>query len=134
MISNAYHEFTDLRPMLRHIREALKPGGKLVVLEAITPKMLDRSRDEQVKVHELASAIVKVNSKPQVFVKWSWSFCATVRELAVIWFQRSPSSKSFFLKIVIPVALRAARTDHDQAPSVSRSRPVCHLFFDIHTP
>jgi predicted methyltransferase len=59
MISNAYHEFTDPRPMLRHIREALKPGGKLVVLEAITPKMLDRSRDEQVRVHELAPAIVE---------------------------------------------------------------------------
>jgi hypothetical protein len=43
--------------MLRHIRDALKPGGKLVVLEAITPKMRGRTRDEQVKVHELAPAI-----------------------------------------------------------------------------
>lgn len=59
MISNAYHEFTHPRPMLRHIREALKPGGKLVVLEAITPKMRDRGRDEQVKAHELAPAILE---------------------------------------------------------------------------
>jgi len=59
IISNAYHEFTDPRPMLDHIRKALKPGGKLVILEAITQKMRNQTRNEQVKVHELAPALLE---------------------------------------------------------------------------
>ena len=54
LISNAYHHFTSPAIMLKHIREALKPGGKVVVLEVISPKVRNKSRDEQVKVHELA--------------------------------------------------------------------------------
>lgn len=42
LISNAYHEFTEPRAMLKHVREALKRGGKLVVIEAISPEMRDK--------------------------------------------------------------------------------------------
>lgn len=59
MISNAYHEFTERGAMLSHIREALKPGGKLVVIEAISQNMRDKTRDEQVKIHELAPENLK---------------------------------------------------------------------------
>jgi ubiquinone/menaquinone biosynthesis C-methylase UbiE len=54
MISNAYHEFTKSSAMLSHIREALKPNGRLVVIEAISHNGREKTRDEQVKVHELA--------------------------------------------------------------------------------
>ena len=54
LISNAYHHFTRPEVMLKHVREALKPDGNVVVLEAISPKVRDKSRDEQVKAHELA--------------------------------------------------------------------------------
>ena len=45
--------------MLKHLREALKPGGKLVVIETVSPKVRDKTRDEQVKAHELAPEILK---------------------------------------------------------------------------
>jgi len=54
MISNAYHEFAEPAAMLRHVREALKPGGKLVVIEAISVRMKGKSRAEQATVHEMA--------------------------------------------------------------------------------
>lgn len=59
LVSNAYHEFTDPGSMSRHLREALKPGGKLVVLEAISPKSSGKSREEQAKVHELEPEALK---------------------------------------------------------------------------
>ena len=33
LVSNAYHEFTQPAAMLKHLYEALKPDGRLVVLE-----------------------------------------------------------------------------------------------------
>jgi ubiquinone/menaquinone biosynthesis C-methylase UbiE len=35
LISHAYHEMTEHAEMLAHIREALKPTGRLVVIEAL---------------------------------------------------------------------------------------------------
>ena len=40
--------------MLQHAREALKPTGKLVVIEAISVRMRGKTRAEQAKEHEIA--------------------------------------------------------------------------------
>ena len=53
-ISNAYHEFAEPAAMLQHAREALKPTGKLVVIEAISVRMRGKTRAEQAKEHEIA--------------------------------------------------------------------------------
>jgi predicted methyltransferase len=54
LIVNSYHEMTAHEAMLRHIRAALKPGGVLVVMDAIWDAHESKSRDEQTKHHELA--------------------------------------------------------------------------------
>ena len=54
MIANAYHEFAEPAAMLRHAREALKPAGKLVVIEAISVRMRGKTRAEQARAHEIA--------------------------------------------------------------------------------
>ena len=59
LIRNAYHEMTEHESMLRHIRDALKPGGRLVVAEKIHEKRRGLSRKDQVAVHEIASEIVE---------------------------------------------------------------------------
>ena len=59
IISNAYHQFTDPQPMLDYIRKVLKGSGRLVILEAFTAKTQSRPREEQVKVHELAPALLE---------------------------------------------------------------------------
>jgi ubiquinone/menaquinone biosynthesis C-methylase UbiE len=54
LVRNAYHEFTAHQAMLRHLRTALKPGGRLVMAEYIGDGMAEEDRDEQVEEHELA--------------------------------------------------------------------------------
>lgn len=54
LIVNAYHEMTEYPEMLGHLRRALKPGGRLVIVEPITPRLREATRDHQVDDHEIA--------------------------------------------------------------------------------
>lgn len=54
LVRNAYHEFTEHTSMLRHIRSALKPVGRLVMAEYIGDDVIDDDRSTQVEDHELA--------------------------------------------------------------------------------
>jgi ubiquinone/menaquinone biosynthesis C-methylase UbiE len=58
LIVNAYHEMTEHEAMLGHIRRALKPDGRLVILEPISPSRRTASRSDQTKQHEIASELV----------------------------------------------------------------------------
>jgi ubiquinone/menaquinone biosynthesis C-methylase UbiE len=51
LISNAYHEIAQHAEMLAHIRQALKPTGRLVVIEAFEERSRNLPRDEQTKNH-----------------------------------------------------------------------------------
>lgn len=54
LIRNAYHEMTEHAAMLRRVREALKPGGRLVIVEKLADARKDWSRADQVSRHEIA--------------------------------------------------------------------------------
>jgi ubiquinone/menaquinone biosynthesis C-methylase UbiE len=54
LIVNAYHEMVQYREMLAHLRRALKPEGRLVIIEPITPRMRGEPRFRQVEDHEIA--------------------------------------------------------------------------------
>ena len=58
LIRNAYHEMTEHEAMLRHIHDALKPGGRFVVTERMLESRRGLSRQEQVAVHQIASEFV----------------------------------------------------------------------------
>jgi SAM-dependent methyltransferase len=58
LINNSYHEMPQHESMLRAIRAALKPGGRLVLSEPIHENLRNRSRADQTKEHELADEIV----------------------------------------------------------------------------
>jgi predicted methyltransferase len=58
LIVNAYHEFAEYPTMLRHIRAALKPGGRLVLVEPI-PRADDTLRAAQTKRHTIAIDLVE---------------------------------------------------------------------------
>jgi len=51
LIVNAYHEMTEHQAMLDHIRRALKPGGRLVLLEPNRPSDKGRSREQLATDH-----------------------------------------------------------------------------------
>src|SRR5882724_4655925 len=53
LVSNTYHEFTQPAVMLQHLAVALKPNGKLVVVELYSGTHKHEARAEQTKRHEL---------------------------------------------------------------------------------
>ena len=59
LVRRAYHHFADPQSMLRHIRAALKPDGRLVVEESIGDDMVGASREAQVASHELGIDYVR---------------------------------------------------------------------------
>jgi predicted methyltransferase len=67
LIRNAYHEMTEHRSILKGVMGGLKPGGVLVVIEAIHDKLLTASREQQVKEHEIAPDLVAAELKEAGF-------------------------------------------------------------------
>ena len=53
VVVNAYHEFEAYKAMLKHIKAALKPGGRLVLVEPITDRRRDATRKKQMSHHEI---------------------------------------------------------------------------------
>ena len=58
VILNAYHEFEPYQEMLRHIYDALKPGGRLVISEP-SPLPGEETRAQQTAKHHIASAFIR---------------------------------------------------------------------------
>ena len=54
LIVNAYHEMPKYDAMLRHIRESLKPGGRLVILDNRPNRTARRARQKQTDNHVLS--------------------------------------------------------------------------------
>ncbi len=59
IIINAYHEMPKHEEMLEAIRNALRPGGRLLLLEPYSLETVEEPREEQVKVHNLSPALVE---------------------------------------------------------------------------
>jgi len=59
LIVNAYHEMTAHEAILNRVIAALKPCGVLVVMDGMWNEHESRSREEQVKFHELAPALAR---------------------------------------------------------------------------
>ena len=67
VIVNAYHEMVDHQAMLRRLRAALKPGGRLVIVEPIADKLLLDARERQTNVHEIAARFVEQEARDAGF-------------------------------------------------------------------
>jgi ubiquinone/menaquinone biosynthesis C-methylase UbiE len=59
LVSNTYHEFTQPAEMLRHIHDALRTHGKLVVLELYSNADKNETRAEQAKHHDMSPDILE---------------------------------------------------------------------------
>jgi ubiquinone/menaquinone biosynthesis C-methylase UbiE len=55
----AYHEMRDYQAMLRHVRQALKNDGRLVIIESLSESRRRLPRDEQVSKHEIGLPFVE---------------------------------------------------------------------------
>lgn len=58
LIINAYHEMSEHRAMLESIRSALKPMGRLVIVEPISEARRTATRSEQTRDHEISPEFV----------------------------------------------------------------------------
>ena len=58
-IVDTYHEIIDYKAVLAHVRQALKPGGRIVILEKLKQYARERTRDEQVASHTLSPSFVR---------------------------------------------------------------------------
>lgn len=59
LIVNAYHEMDRHQEMLAGIRKALKPNGRLVIVEPISERLRDASRANQTRRHEIGPQYVQ---------------------------------------------------------------------------
>jgi predicted methyltransferase len=53
LIVNAYHEMEQHQSILAGLRRALKPDGRLVIVEPVTPSRRGRPRADEVRSHEI---------------------------------------------------------------------------------
>lgn len=54
LIVNSYHEMPQYQAMLQHIRESLKAGGHLVILDNVANRTAKRPREKQTRNHVLS--------------------------------------------------------------------------------
>lgn len=67
LIVKAYHEFKEPGPMLARISEALKPGGRLVVIDDVGKEHRKRSRSELTESHEFTPDLLETELRQAGF-------------------------------------------------------------------
>lgn len=67
LIVNAYHEMNEHQAMLAKIKAALKPDGRLVIIEPIAPARRDGARADQTRTHEIAVDYVQKEAREAGF-------------------------------------------------------------------
>src|SRR5688572_12975333 len=63
LIVNAYHEMTEHQLMLAKMKAALKPGGRLVIVEPIAQSRRDVRREDQTRNHEIGAEFVRADAR-----------------------------------------------------------------------
>ncbi|MFH6603869.1 class I SAM-dependent methyltransferase [Maribacter algicola] len=58
-VVDTYHEMDDYMKILSHIKKALKPDGRIVLLEKLKDPQRGKSREAQANAHTLAAKYVK---------------------------------------------------------------------------
>lgn len=67
LIVNAYHEMKAHTAILSRLEAALKPGGRLVIVEPMSRARRDSPRDEQTRHHEIGIEFVRQDAREAGF-------------------------------------------------------------------
>ena len=59
LVVNAYHHFEKYRPMCEQILQSLQPGGRLVIADYSLPAYRQKTRADQLKIHEIDPELVR---------------------------------------------------------------------------
>src|SRR5262245_24867377 len=105
--------------MLHRRRAALKPGGRLVMVEPTSGKRARDTRDQQTKVHEIAAAFVEQEARDAGFA---------IRTLQDPFVSRASYTES--LVVAVPYATPAT----DNAPASSKADESAQASPDLRIP
>lgn len=67
IVMDTYHEIDEYMQVLAHIRNSLKPNGRLLMLEKLKKHKKGKSREEQTNAHTLSSKYVQEELKEAGF-------------------------------------------------------------------
>jgi predicted methyltransferase len=109
LIVNAYHEMTQFNSMLTAIRTALKPSGRLVIVEPISAALRGASREQQTDRHQIGPRFVQREALEAGFL---------VRSLEDPFTERHGHGDEF-LVVLVPDRAAPSRELEDGSRSVS---------------
>ena len=67
VIMDTYHEMNDYMTILKHVKAALKPGGRIVIIEKLKSRIRGKSRSAQMDAHSLGPKYVNRELKKAGF-------------------------------------------------------------------
>lgn len=67
LIIDAFHEMKDYKQILFHVKKALKPDGRILILEKLKRQEIGKSRKEQTQGHTIAPKYVENDLKEAGF-------------------------------------------------------------------
>ena len=82
LVVNAYHEMKAHAEILAKVKAALKPQGRLVIIEPIANARRDQARDAQTRNHEIGIDFVKQDLRDAGFIQVSMQDPFTTRATA----------------------------------------------------
>ena len=85
LIVNSYHEMTEHQTILSALRRALKPDGRLVIVEPVSESRRGRPRADQVKDHEIDPEFVLQETRAAGFRVVGLEDPFTVRSSSLEW-------------------------------------------------
>ena len=59
VIMDTYHEMTDYMTILEHVKQSLKPNGRIVIIEKLKKRIRGKSRTTQTNAHSLGMKYVE---------------------------------------------------------------------------
>jgi hypothetical protein len=124
----------DYQAMLHQLRTALKPDGRLVIVEPISEKRRAASREQQVGVHEIAVRFVEQEARDAGFRIQRIQDPFTTRSDVVEWLLVGvPDPAAVAQGAICPVPPKASASS---APSPNKdetaiSNPDLRIAFDI---
>jgi predicted methyltransferase len=85
LIVNAYHEMEQHQAVLASLRAALKPDGRLVIVEPVTPSRRSRPRADEAKSHEIDPEYVLQDARAAGFAVLTLKDPFTRRDGEIEW-------------------------------------------------
>ena len=117
LIVNAYHEMKAFKDILARLKTALKPTGRLVIVEPISTARREKSRDEQARNHEIGIDFVKQDLRDAGFIQVSMQDPFTTRDTAHddMWMLVAQPANP---QTIALAAFRATKTMNWEAPEL----------------